>query len=158
MAVLPGEKSFYASAGIGLQWKAFKERNPIMKVTAAVIEKQGCILVALRPLGDRNGGLWEFPGGKIEAGETAEACLARELREELGIEVEVRGHLITSTHVQEGEILEIMAFETAWLSGELDAREHAALRWIEPDLFDEISFSPADIPIAKFLKARASEK
>ncbi|MHC4945788.1 MAG: (deoxy)nucleoside triphosphate pyrophosphohydrolase [Planctomycetota bacterium] len=128
-----------------------------MKVTAAIIEKQGCFLVALRPLGDRNGGLWEFPGGKIEPGETAEACLAREIREELGIEIEVRDLLITSTHVQDGEPIEIMAFEAAWLSGELEPCEHAALRWIEPDHFDEIALSPADIPIAEFLRKRVAD-
>ena len=62
-----------------------------IRVTAALIERSGCFLVALRPLGGKRGGLWEFPGGKIRPGETPEACLKREIMEELGIGIKVLG-------------------------------------------------------------------
>ena len=68
----------------------------VCKVTAAVIEKDGRILIAKRRIGDRHGGRWEFPGGKIDSGETPEECLKRELREELGIEAEI-GELLCKT-------------------------------------------------------------
>lgn len=123
-----------------------------VKVTAAAIKKNGCYLVALRRLEDRNGGTWEFPGGKIESGETPEACLKREIQEELGIEIEIQGFLTSSRHEQEGTEIEIMAYQATWLCGDLRPREHAALRWIEPACFDEILLSPADVAIARFIQ------
>lgn len=124
-----------------------------MKVTAAVIKKEGCYLLALRPENDRNGGTWEFPGGKIEPGETPEVCLKREIQEELGIEIDVRDYLISGFHVQDDNEIEIAAYMADWSSGDLEPREHAALRWIEPTRFDEVEFSPADVAIAQFIQA-----
>ena len=71
----------------------------MQKVTAAVIEKDGKILIARRKRDDSQAGKWEFPGGKLEAGETPEACLKRELREELGIETEVGAFFCSSRFV-----------------------------------------------------------
>ena len=118
-----------------------------IKVTAAVIEKQGCYLVALRPSGDRHEGLWEFPGGKIEPGETPEACLQREIREELGIGIEVLDLLTTSRCSD----IELMVYKALWISGDLRSREHAALRWVEPARFGEIDWCPADVAVAEHI-------
>jgi 8-oxo-dGTP diphosphatase len=109
-----------------------------------VIEKKGCYLAALRPSGDRHEGLWEFPGGKIEPGETPQECLQREIREELGIGIEVLGLLVTSRYAD----IELMAYKALWKSGNLHPRAHAALRWIEPARFREIEWCPADVAVA----------
>ena len=120
--------------------------NPVVQVTAALIEKKGCYLVALRHPGDEHGGLWEFPGGKIEPGETPEACLKREILEELSMVVEVRDFLFTTRHASRGKTIELMAYRAKWISGSPCPNEHAALRWMEPSRFHEIAWSPADLP------------
>ena len=101
-------------------------------VTAAVIEEQGKVLIARRKVGDRFGGRWEFPGGKIEPGELPEEALKRELREELDIEVQV-GDLICSFAFRIHDInMELMAFRTIRLAGTIVCREHDEIRWVDP--------------------------
>lgn len=119
-----------------------------LRVTAALIERDGFYLAALRPFGDENGGLWEFPGGKIRAGETSEACLKREIREELGIEIEVEELYMTSRGDDLARPIELMVYRASWIGGDPKPREHAALRWIEPSQFHAIDWSPADVPVA----------
>jgi len=125
--------------------------KPFLRVTAAIIEKDGCFLAALRPHGGENGNLFEFPGGKIKPGETPEACLKREIREELCIEIEVLEQVAAYVHEYATNTVELLAYRAQWLSGDLRAMEHSALRWIEPARFNEIKWSPADIPITKII-------
>lgn len=123
-------------------------KPPPLRVTAALIEREGCYLAALRPFGDENGGLWEFPGGKIRPGETPEVCLKREIREELGIEIEVKDLYMTSRGGDLTRPIELMVYRVSWVGGDPKPREHAALRWIEPSQFHAIDWSPADVPVA----------
>lgn len=128
--------------------------KPHLRVTAAVIEKQGCYLAALRPQGEMNGGLWEFPGGKIKPGESPEQCLKREIEEELGIGIRVLELIGENQHEYETFHIELLAYGAVWISGELNPREHAALRWISPSEMDQIQWAPADLPIVERIRNR----
>jgi 8-oxo-dGTP diphosphatase len=112
------------------------------RVTAAVIEREGKVLLAKRMPSGSEGGKWEFPGGGIEPGETPEQCLIRELREELGIESRV-GELVASSRVPRGDSgLELLAFRVPSFSGEVRTFVHEELRWVA--LEDLSSFDLAD--------------
>ena len=121
------------------------------QVTAAVIEKDGRILIAQRPKGRALGGKWEFPGGKIEPGETAEACLKRELREEFDIESEVGKFIIASQFRYCLVPIELLAYRVKHISGEFKVNEHEEIRWVPPSELSSYDFMPADTPIVKLL-------
>jgi 8-oxo-dGTP diphosphatase len=123
-----------------------------MKVTAAVIEHDGKILIAKRKPGDRLAGKWEFPGGKIEPGETPEECLRRELREELGVETEVGEFLGAFVHKYEDFTIELLAYRVARISGEYRLHDHEAIDWIAPSEADAYDFAAADLPIVARLR------
>ena len=125
----------------------------IIRVTAAIIESENKILIAQRKANDNLfGGLWEFPGGKIEDGETPEECMARELKEELEIEVEV-GTLITSNkHVYPNGIFELLAYKVEHISGNFVLNDHDEVKWITIDEISKFDFPPANTPIINYLK------
>jgi mutator protein MutT len=120
-----------------------------LRVTAAILRRDGLVLLARRPPGGRLAGYWEFPGGKIEPGETPEACLARELSEELGIEVAVGAFLAGHVHEEDGGAIELLAYEVEHLAGELQAHEHDAIAWVAPEELLSWHLAPADVPIAR---------
>ena len=124
----------------------------MQKVTAAVIEKDGKILIARRKGEDALGGKWEFPGGKLEPGETPEECLKRELREELGIETEVKAFLCSSRFVYRHMAVELLAYKTVYVSGEIALHEHDRIEWILPEALEDYDFSEADKPVVHKLK------
>jgi 8-oxo-dGTP diphosphatase len=124
---------------------------------AAVIVRDGRVLVSRRPAGTALGGLWEFPGGKIEAGETDRAALARELREELGIDVRP-GPLwgILRHRYPEREV--VLRFRFAEIaSGEPRPLEVDEVRWVAAADLPELAFPPADRPLVADL-ARAGRE
>ena len=125
----------------------------IIKVTAAILEKDGKILIAKRKTGDKLfAGLWEFPGGKVEEGETPEECMAREIKEELNISVEV-GELITSNkHKYPHGIFELLAYRVKYISGEIVLNAHNEIKWVNIDDMANFEFPPADIPIIERLQ------
>ena len=125
----------------------------IIRVTAAILEKDGKILIAKRKTGDELfAGLWEFPGGKIEEDESPEECMARELKEELNIEVKV-GELISSNkHKYPQGIFELLAYRVKHISGEIVMNDHDDIKWVTADEMSNFEFPPADIPIIKELK------
>ncbi|MEW6439424.1 MAG: (deoxy)nucleoside triphosphate pyrophosphohydrolase [bacterium] len=126
----------------------------MLRVTAAVIERDGRVLIARRREG-RFAGKWEFPGGKVEPGETPEACLERELREELEIEAET-GRFICSSRFDYGDFaIELLAYEVSWLQGEMRPREHEELRWVPPQELGAYDFPGADLPIVLRLQERS---
>ena len=135
--------------------KAAKAETPHYDVTAGIIwNAEGKVLIAQRPLDGLLGGLWEFPGGKQEAGESLEECLQRELREELAIEVEV-GELFTKvkhgfTHFK----ITLHAFTCQYVSGEPQLIGVRAFAWVTPDQFDAYSFGKADRQVIEALKSR----
>jgi 8-oxo-dGTP diphosphatase len=121
------------------------------QVTAAVIEKDGKILIAQRRKGHTLGGKWEFPGGKIEPGETAEVCLKRELKEEFDIEAEIGKFIIASKFRYCMVPIELLAYRAKHLSGEFKINEHEDVRWVDPSEFGSYDFMPADKPIVEML-------
>ena len=131
-----------------------KVKSPkIIRVTAAILEKDDKILIAQRKSeNDLFGGLWEFPGGKIERDETPEECMARELNEELNIEVEV-GELVTSNkHKYSHGIFELLAYKVKHISGKFILNDHDEIKWVTIYELSNFEFPPADIPIINYLK------
>ena len=128
----------------------------MQRVTAAVIEKDGKILIARRKPGDSQAGKWEFPGGKLEPGETPEDCLTRELREELGIETEVGEFLCSSKFVYRHMAVELLAYKAVYVSGEITLHEHDQAEWVSPEALSEFDFCEADKPVVRKLKEDVS--
>jgi mutator protein MutT len=122
-------------------------------VAAAVIDGEGCVLIAQRLPGKHLAGRWEFPGGKLEPGEDRRAGLARELREELGITLMASPRpLIRVFHTYDyGQVL-IDMWVTRQYSGEPRGLEGQALRWCAPDELEPAELLPADAPIVAALR------
>ena len=126
--------------------------NKIVKVTAAILEKDGKIIIAQRKSSDHLSGKWEFPGGKIEPGETPEACLARELKEEFDIGVAIGEYLGSSVHHYDHISIELMAYRASWVSGAISMNDHKAFRWVTVDELVSYDFAPADVPFVDMLR------
>lgn len=124
----------------------------LIKVTAAILEKDGRIIIAQRKSKDHLAGKWEFPGGKIETGETPEECLARELNEEFNITVSVGDFLGSNIHHYDHISIELMAFRTFWVGGEINSTDHKDYKWMTIDELDQFDFSPADQPFVEKLR------
>lgn len=122
------------------------------EVTAAIILKDNKILIAQRALGQRMSGKWEFPGGKIELGETLEECLKREIFEELNIRIEVLGKYGESVFNYDLGTIKLIAFSCQWVSGEITLNVHSKIKWVSGTEFDQYDFTPADIPFVESLK------
>jgi 8-oxo-dGTP diphosphatase len=142
------------SGGI-IQWRKWKREVLVNKttvdVTAAVICREGQIFVARRGPGRHMAGYWEFPGGKVEAGETREACLRRELAEELSIDVEI-GRFIGESLYDYGEkTIRLLAYEVTWVGGEIRLKDHDQMAWYTRAELADIELAPADIPLLAYL-------
>ena len=120
-------------------------------VTAALIYQNGQILAARRPAQDHLALLWEFPGGKLEPGETEPECLAREIREELGVKAIVGSFFERSHYTYAGGEIELAAYWVAVKSAEFRIVFHHSVRWCDRASLAELAFAPADIPIVRRL-------
>jgi 8-oxo-dGTP diphosphatase len=119
---------------------------------AAIVDVSGQVLLAKRPDGAHQGGLWEFPGGKLEPGETVADGLSRELQEELGIAVTAHRPLIRVRHdYPDRSVLLDIHRVTAW-QGEPQGREGQPLAWVSPDAIATYPMPPADVPIVAALQ------
>jgi len=123
-------------------------------LAAALIDSEQRILLAQRPEGKSMAGLWEFPGGKLEAGETPEACLIRELQEELGITTSIENlHAITFvSHAYADFHLLMLLYGCRDWSGEMIQHEHQALEWVTPQTLTDYPMPAADIPLIQPLR------
>lgn len=119
----------------------------MIQVAAAVIRQGKQVLICQRPAGKNCALLWEFPGGKVEEAEDSFSCVVRELMEELNISVEPQKLLCSVTHTYPDRTVHIDFIQCTILKGTPQAREHAALRWIEKSQLDEVRFCPADYAI-----------
>lgn len=117
------------------------------QVAAAVLEKDGKILIAQRRASDALGGKWEFPGGKLEEGETPEQCLRRELREEFSIEAEIGAFVCASRFEYKHLHIELLVYRASHLSGEFSLNDHAAIAWASPAELRTYDLAPADLPV-----------
>lgn len=116
-------------------------------VACALIEQDGRVLAAQRSASMSMPLKWEFPGGKIHEGESAEACLKREVREELGIGVAVGRPLAVVTHRYPALTVTLYPFRCSILAGTITLHEHAALAWLMPEELHALDWADADLPV-----------
>ncbi len=129
--------------------------KPLLLVAAcALVDVDRRVLVCQRPEGKSLAGLWEFPGGKVEAGETPEVCLIRELDEELGIKVTEAclAPFVFASHSYDSFHLLMPLFLCRRWEGLIQAREHAALRWLKASELNDLPMPPADAPLTAYLR------
>lgn len=128
--------------------------KPIILVVAGVIEKQGRYLLAQRFEHASQGGLWEFPGGKVEEGETPQAALERELTEELAIQTTTGRFLADSVFDYGDKVIHLKGYLSHWESGSLVLHSHQASVWAELTEISHYALCPADYPILEVLVAK----
>jgi len=102
-------------------------------------------------------GFWEFPGGKQEENESLEACLEREIKEELGMEVQAGKHILTIDHDYESQSISLHLFECAEIRGEPRALESPEIKWVRPQELSQYRLPPPDLEILPAILKRATE-
>lgn len=123
----------------------------MIEVTAGVVQRSGLFLIARRAPGKSLEGYWEFPGGKVEIGETHEACLARELKEELDLDVTVGEYIGESVSGEGEKQIRLIAYAARTEQETITSNDHDLLKWISIYEFGDYNFAPADIPIIEVL-------
>ncbi len=138
--------------------EAASTRNPkhetpdAIDVSAGLVFRNGQLLITQRYTDAHQGGLWEFPGGKRESDETFEQCLVRELREELGIEVQVGESVADVTHSYPEKTVRLKFFHCRWIANEPQALGCPAFRWVKLDELPQFSFPAADAQLLEQLQ------
>jgi 8-oxo-dGTP diphosphatase len=118
-----------------------------IRVVAAIIVAENKVLAAQRPFGRNHGGFWEFPGGKVERGETDAQALVREIHEELDCRVRVGAFVGSTIHRYSAGVIELVAYRCALAEGTPRAVEHTQIRWLGPDEFGAVEWTPADMAL-----------
>ena len=126
----------------------------ILVSAVALIDQDGRVLIAQRPKGKSMEGLWEFPGGKVESGESPERALIRELQEELGIDTweSCLAPLTFASHAYDDFHLLMPLFACRKWNGTPSSRENQVLKWVKPRDLREFPMPPADIPLIPILR------
>jgi 8-oxo-dGTP diphosphatase len=130
-----------------------KNIKVVLVAACALVDADGRVLIAQRPLGRPMAGLWEFPGGKVEAGETPEASLIRELSEELGIVVNEAclAPLTFASHAYPDFHLLMPLYVCRRWEGAVRAQEGQELAWVRPNRLKDFAMPPADVPLISHL-------
>ena len=123
----------------------------IIHVVAAAIEKDGKISCAQRPEGKSLGGFWEFPGGKLEAGESPEQALIREIQEELNSEIEIISFVNEASYDYDFGTVVMKTYHAKLLSGNLELLEHQNSTWLAPHELKSLNWAPVDRPAVELL-------
>ncbi|WP_286911810.1 (deoxy)nucleoside triphosphate pyrophosphohydrolase [Flavobacterium sp. UBA4197] len=123
----------------------------MIKVVCGIIYKNNLVFICRRNPDKSLGGYWEFPGGKIEAGEQQKDSLTRELSEELGMSVIVNDHFMTVIHTYAKFTIELISFKCDFQESLFNMSDHDAYEWVEVQDLNKYNLAPADIPIAKKL-------
>ena len=123
----------------------------MLHVTCAIIEHQGKVLICQRSASMKLPLKWEFPGGKIEGEESKEECLKREIKEELGLEIEVGSALPHVEHHYPEFSIRLYPFLCKWTGGSLAIAEHAQAIWVSHDELKNYDWAEADVPIVREL-------
>ena len=137
----------------GISGHASRLTHQAIDVAAALIVRDGKLLITQRHAKSHLGGLWEFPGGKREAGETFETCLAREIREELGVDISVGELFEEVTHAYPEKTVRLKFFWCKLVTGEPQAVDCAAVRWVEKSELAGFEFPAADAQLLEKLKS-----
>jgi 8-oxo-dGTP diphosphatase len=124
----------------------------VLVAAAAILNAKGELLIAKRPDDKHQGGLWEFPGGKVEAGEEILTALDRELFEELGINTLAAKPLIKVSHDYSDKSVVLDVWVVTEFSGKAEGREGQEVRWIAPSDIDSYTFPDANLPIIEAFK------
>lgn len=120
------------------------------QVACAIIEREGKILIARRKQGKKLGLKWEFPGGKLEPGESVEECIVREIKEELNLDITVNYRMKENFHSYEYAGIHLFPCVCSLGSSEeLHLRDHSEIRWIDPADIFSYDLAEADIPVAR---------
>ena len=120
----------------------------MIKVVAAILEKEDKILIAKKREGKPLAGLWEFPGGKIEEGETPEENLIRELMEEMNIKVRVNEYVGESIYdYGDGKVISLKGFTAEIIEGDIKLTDHDEYKWVTLEEIYNYKVAPADIPL-----------
>jgi len=127
-------------------------REPPIVVTAAIVERGGRFLLTRRQKGVHLEGFWEFPGGKCDAGETLDACLRRELREELAVNASVGNEVFSITHAYPDRTVELHFFRCE-IAGDPVPQLGQAMRWVPREELSTLEFPPADAELIRTLSA-----
>ena len=129
--------------------------KPMILVAAvAMVDVDGRVLICQRPKGKQLAGLWEFPGGKLEPGETPEQALIRELKEELNVTITEAclAPFVFASHAYDSFHLLMPLYLCRRWDGFVVAQEHEALAWVKPDALSNYPMPPADAPLAAYLR------
>jgi 8-oxo-dGTP diphosphatase len=126
----------------------------LLVAAAALVDVDGRVLLCKRPHGKHLAGMWEFPGGKVDKGETPEACLIRELDEELGINVveACLAPFVFTSHAYDSFHLLMPLYLCRRWNGVVQAREHEAIAWVRPNRMADYPMPPADAPLVAWLR------
>lgn len=125
----------------------------MIKVVAAIIEKEDKILIAKKKEGKPLAGYWEFPGGKIEEGEPSEESLIRELMEEMNIKVKVNNFIGESIYdYGNGKVISLLGYTSEIIEGTLKLTDHDEVKWVTLDQIKSYKLAPADIPLVDKIK------
>ncbi len=133
-----------------------RNRMPHVKIAVGVVWQNGKVLIGKRPADGPLGGLWEFPGGKIEQGETAAEAAVRELKEEMGIEVEIESELGTIKHAYTNFTIDMTAFQCRFVSGEARPISCTEIRWLPPASLKKLPFPEANHKLLPLLGSHLS--
>lgn len=138
-----------SSSDVKMKMSTFQLRDSQrhIHVTCAIIERDGLILAAQRSASMSMPLKWEFPGGKVDVGESLEECLSRELAEELGVYVKIGQPLLPTTYQYPMFAITLYPFICSIESGELTLHEHAAVSWLPPEALHALDWAEADLPI-----------
>lgn len=126
----------------------------MLTVAAAIIVRDGKLLAARKRPGLPLAGSWEFPGGKVEEGESPEECLNRELFEELGIDCLVLDFVAESVYHDRNRSIRLLGYLVKTSASSFALTDHDAIRWLGPDQVADLAWAPADIPLAEVAVAR----
>ena len=123
-----------------------------VKVVAAIIKDKNQLLIAKRHSKDPLAGKWEFPGGKLETGETPEQCLEREIKEELRAEVEIGNFYDDNVYISKDQAIHLLFYWAQVVNGDVTPVVHDEIKWITVNELADFDFAPADVPIVKRLE------
>ncbi len=123
----------------------------LINVVAAAIEKDGKFFCAQRPEGKSLGGFWEFPGGKLEEGESPEQALIREIKEELNSEIQIISYINEASYDYDFGTVVMKTYHAELISGNLELLEHQNSTWLAPHELSTINWAPVDRPAVRLL-------